>query len=411
MPAPTRRGFLAAGAAVLAAPALQARNRLNVVGVGVIGCGARGKELALEVVKQGHAVVGLCDVAPFRLDAARAALSDAMKGEAGDILLCADYKKLLAHKAVDAVVIATPDHHHKEHLVAAVAAKKDVYVETPLTKSLDEHAEIADAVRATGRVVQVGLQKRSGAHWDEALRLVRARAFGRLVRATAWDARNWQARDPFAPPPGWKPDPKKLDWDAFLGPATKRPFDATRYWGWRWYWDYAGGLLTDLGTHPVDLFAWAGPADAPNTPKSAVVNGGRHVFDKWETPDIVQAVWDYGKFAASFSAEAVNGSDGAGVRFHGTKQTLVADEAELRLYDTADRLTPGMKPVKAWKVEPETPAHVKNWLECVDSREEPAAPVALGLRAGVTTHLATLAYRTGRKQFWDADRNEVIGGG
>ena len=410
--APSRRSFLgtAAGALAvpLAAPSVQARGRSEALSIGVIGCGARGTALALELVKLGHTVTALCDVAGFRLAAITEALAAAAP-DADEPDAFTDYRKLLDVKTVDAIVIATPDHHHKEQLVAAVLAEKDVYVEAPVTRSLDEGAEITDAVQKSTRVVQVGNQRRSGPHWEEAVRAVRHRAFGKLVRAKAWDAHNWQAQDPAGPPVGFKADPKKLDWEAFLGTAPKRPFDPFRYWAWRWHWDYAAGLLSDPAVHHLDLFAWAGAVDAP---KSAVTNGGRYFFDKWETPDVIHGVWDFGKFVAHHAADAVTGADGVGISFHGTMQTLVCDPGrEIRLYDTAAAIPPGMKPVRVWRVEPETPAHLKNWVECVKSRDEPAAPVGQAVRTAVAAHLATHSYRTGKKQFWDADRNEIIGGG
>jgi predicted dehydrogenase len=266
---------------------------------------------------------------------------------------------------------------------------------------------VIDAVRKSRKTVQVGSQRRSGPHWDEAAKAVRARAFGKLVRARAWDGRNGVKHDPAAVPAGFKYDPLTLDWDAFLGTAPKRPFDAHRYWAWRWYWDYAGGLMTESGAQMLDLVAWLGGVEVP---KGVVANGGRYFFDKWETPDVILGAWDYGKFAASLSAEAVNGAVGVGVAFYGSKQTLVCDaDRDLRLYDTTDTITPDTAPAQTWKVESETPLHVANWVSCVKSGEEPTAPVEVGHRAMLAAHLANLSYRTGKKIFWDADRHEIIG--
>lgn len=399
---PTRRRALAAGVALLAAPKLFARNRAESVGVAVVGCGTRGTELALEIARQGHAIAALCDIAPFRLDALERQLPPDSRRLKTDEL-----RRALDLKGVDAVVIATPDHHHKAQFLATLAAGKDVYVETPLSKSLDEHAEFDAAARKADRVIQVGLQRRSSAAWEESLRLSRARDFGKLVRATAWDGRDWQAGAPFAPPPGFKADAKSVDWGRFLGTAPKRDPDAHRYWAWRTYWDYAGGLLSDWGTAAADLISWAGPADVPN---SVAVNGGRYFFEHWELPDTVEAAWDYGSFSAGTSSECANASRGSGLRLHGTRQTLVAEGSQIRLYGTAGPLDAGTKPLRTWTTESETPAHVKNWLDCVKSRGTPNAPVVLGLRVAVAAHLAALSYRTGRKQFFDAERGEVVGG-
>ncbi|MFO0851422.1 MAG: Gfo/Idh/MocA family oxidoreductase [Gemmataceae bacterium] len=404
---PTRRTFLkSAAATALAAPAIQARGRNETLQVGLIGCGNRGRTILREVMKLGHTCVALCDIAEFRLDTVAKAVAEADQDEPK---FYHDYRKLLEHKGLDAVVIATPDHHHKSMLIAAMEAEKDAYAEKPLTKSIDEGWELIDAVRKANRVVQVGNQRHSGEHWAEAAKAVQKSSFGKLVWAKVWDCRSWLKRDPFAPPKGFKFDPKTLDWEAFLGSAPKRPFDPVRYWSWRWYWDYAGGLLTDIGAHQLDVVSWLGGVDWP---KSAVANGGVYHFKQWETPDVVHGVWDYGKFAATFNVEFVNGADGVGCAFYGTRQTLLADAdagGEIRLYDTAEKIVPGMKPVQTWKVEGETPLHVKNWVECVKSRDEPNSPVELGARVILAAHLANLSYRTGKKIFWDADRKEVIG--
>ena len=405
---PTRRAFLqtsaALGAAAFGLPRIQAAGANDKLNVGVIGCGNRGKTIVRELLKLGQNVVALCDVAEFRLDAMQKQLAAA---DADEAVTFGDYRKLLDLKSLDAVVITSPDHHHKEHLIAAMAADKHAYVEKPLTKSIDEGVEMIDAVRKAKKVVQVGNQRHSGPHWEEAAKAVRGRAFGKLVWAKVWDCRNWTQKDPFAVPKDFKFDAKKLDWEAFLGTAPKRPFDAHRYWAWRWYWDYAGGLMTDIGAHQLDLVAWLGGVDVP---KSVVANGGRYHFDKWETPDVVHGAFDYGKFAANFAVQFVNGADGVGAAFYGTKQTLICDaERDIRLYDTADKITPDSVPVQTWKVEPETPLHVANWVECVKTGEEPNSPVELGHRVILAAHLANLSYRTGKKIFWDADRNEIIG--
>jgi predicted dehydrogenase len=420
MPAPTRRTFLkttAAGAAAFAVPAVQARGANERLTVGLIGCGNRGRTIAAEVMKLGHRIAAMADIADFRLDSAVGFIAKKVAAEAKvedpwesrEPKFYADYKALLERKDLDAVIIATPDHHHKDMLVAAMQAEKHAYIEKPLTKSIDEGNEMIEAVRKAGKIVQVGNQRHSGSHWAEAARAVQARSFGQLVWAKVWDCRNWLKRDPFAPPKDFKYSPEKLDWKAFLGAAPKRPFDPLRYWSWRWYWDYAGGLMTDIGAHQLDIVQWLGGADVP---KSAVANGGVYHFKKWETPDVVHGVWDYGKYAATFAVEFVNGADGVGAAFYGTRQTLLCDAdpgGTIRLYDTIDKITPGMKPVQEWKVVNETPLHVQNWVDCVKSRDEPNSPIELGHRVILAAHLANLSYRTGKKIFWDADRNEVIG--
>jgi predicted dehydrogenase len=401
----SRRRFLQSSAAfALAASYARTADSNEKLNVGVIGTGNRGSTLTREVLKNGHNVVAMCDVAGFRLDKFAKLVTDAGQEKPTRYT---DHRKLLEQKGLDAVVIATPDHHHRDILIAAMQADKDTYVEKPLTKSIDEGKEMIEAVRNTNRIVQVGNQRHSGPHWRKARDVIQSNDFGDIVWVKVWDCRNWVKRDPFAPPKDFdKAAIKSIDWDAFLGKAPKREFNATRYWSWRWYWDYAGGLMTDIGAHQLDIVQWLSGADAP---KSVATNGGTYYFKHWETPDVVHGVWDYGKFAATFNVEFVNGADGVGCAFYGTKMTLIADaDKEIRVYDTIDKVTPETKPVDSWASKNETDLHVKNWLDCCVSRKEPNSPIELGHRVITAAHLANLSYRTGKKVYWERgmkDRN------
>jgi predicted dehydrogenase len=403
----SRRGFLTASAAALAAPSIRALGANEKLQIGLIGCGNRGKTLALEAMKLGHTIAAIADVADFRRDALVKAVVDAEQEKPDRYR---DYRHVLDRKGIDAVIIATPDHHHRDMLIAAVEAEKDVYIEKPLTKSIEEGKEMIEAVRkGPKRIVQVGNQRHSGPHWRRCKDAIESDDFGQLVSVRVWDSRNWVKRDPYAVPEWFdKESEKQIDWTGFLGKAQKRAFTPLRYWQWRWYWDYAGGLMTDIGAHQLDLVQWLGGVDAP---KSVTANGGVYHFKTWETPDVVNATFDYGKFAATFNVEFINGADGVGAAFYGTRQTLIADaEKEVRLYDTADKILPTTEPKERWKVEPETALHVKNWLDCCRSRKEPNSPIELGHRVILSAHLANLSYRTAKKIFWDADRQEIIGG-
>lgn len=392
-----RRRFLQlSGVAALSLSPLSLRahgasERLNL---GLIGCGNRGTSLIREAMKQGNNVVAVADIADFRIDRICKLIDDAGQDKPK---VYSDYRKLLEQKDIDAVVISTPDHHHRDMLIAAMQAEKDAYVEKPLTKSIDEGREMIEAVRSSKRVVQVGNQRHSGPHWKRCQEIIQSDDFGDLVWAKVWDCRNWLKRDPFAVPKTLgKDDFKKINWEAFLGRAPKREFNPTRYFSWRWFWDYAGGLMTDIGAHQLDIVQWLGGVDAP---KSVAANGGTYHFKHWETPDVIHGVWDYGKFAATFAVEFINGADGVGAIFYGTKMTLVADaEKEVRVYNTVDKITPEMTPIDTWKVENETAMHMKNFLDCCKSRKEPNSPIELGHRVIVSAHLANLSYRTGKKE-------------
>src|SRR3954465_4982089 len=267
------------------------------------------------------------------------------------------------------------------------------------------------AVRKAKKIVQVGNQRHSGEHWARARDVIQSKDFGDLVWVKVWDCRNWVKKDPFAPPANFK-DADKIDWKRFLGKAPPRPFDAHRYFAWRWFWDYAGGLMTDIGAHQLDIVQWLGGQE--KGPKSVGANGGNYHFKYWETPDVVHGIWDYGTFAATFAVEFVNGYDGVGATFYGTKQTLHCDAdagGTIKLFDTIDKFVPTMKPKAEWKVENETPLHVRNWLNAVKDNKDPSSPIELGHRVVTAAHMANVAFRTGKKVSWDAKKGQIVGAG
>jgi predicted dehydrogenase len=407
----SRRLFLKSTAAATAFVAANSYSRIyganDRLTLGLIGSGGRGKSIMTEALKLKHNCVVLADVADFRLEA----MAKVVTGEGQEKpAMVKDMAKALEMK-LDGVMIAVPDHHHKDVLLATMKAGKDAYIEKPLTRSIDEGKEMIAAVHAAKRVVQVGNQRHSGPHWKRARDLIQSNDFGDLVWAKVWDCRNWLTRDPFAPPKSFGADQiAGIDWAAFLGKAPKRDFDPLRYWSWRWFWDYAGGLMTDIGAHQLDIVQWLGGVDAP---KSVVANGGNYHFKWWETPDVVHGVWDYGKFAATFAVEFVNGADGVGAAFYGTKMTVIADATkEIRVYNTIDTIKAETKPIDRWDIPPgseETKAHVKNWLDCIVSRKEPNSNIELGHKVITAAHLANLSYRVGKKIFWDADKEQVVG--
>jgi predicted dehydrogenase len=391
-----RRAFLQSSAAV----ALTAGSYQRVLGandklaIGLIGSGNRGRTILRETMKHGHQCVALADIATFRMETVAQSVTNEAKQPRPKFY--ERHSDLLGHAKLDAVIVATPDHHHKQCLLDACAAGKDVYVEKPLTKSIAEGQAMIDAVRKAKRIVQVGNQRHSGPHWLRCKEIIQSPDFGELVWAKVWDCRNWLKKDPFAVPESFTAaQAKTVNWKAFLGHATDRPFDPVRYWAWRWYWDYAGGLLTDIGAHQLDIVQWLSGVAMP---KSAVANGGVYRFKHWETPDVVHGVWDYGTFAATFAVEFVNGFDGVGCAFYGTKMTLIADaEKEVRVYKTIDKPLDSTKPVATWPVPNETSMHVKNWLDSVIDRKEPNSPIELGHRVIVAAHMANESYRTGKR--------------
>ncbi len=383
----SRRAFMRSGAAAgIAAQSLRAAGANDRIVLGVIGTGGRGTWLAVEAQKQGCEIAALCDVGEMRRRWAAAQL-------AGTPRELEDYERLLEDKDIGAVINATPDHWHHDVLVAAVQAGKDVYTEKPFSHTIEEGAHMVAQVRKTKCIVQVGSHRRSGGHWTRAREAIASGAIGKLMWARVFDTRSWVKEDLLAA----RPIEGALNWKKFLGKAADRPLQEHRYWAWRWYWDYAGGLVTDLGSHQLDLVNWLANVKGP---RSVTANGGNYFFKEWETPDVVHAALDYGDFAVVFSAGFVNKHDGVGARFYGTEGTLVVADDEI--YVVKEH---GPEPVAksdTWRRTYEGQAHIANWLACIRAREEPNAPVELGNQAVNAAHAANIAYRQGRRVLWDA---------
>ena len=245
----------------------------DTINVGCIGTGGRCRSLMGPLAKvPGVRIAAVCDIYEPHLQAARG-LADPSAA------VFKDFHELLARKDIDAVLIGSPDHWHVPMTVAACEAGKDVYVEKPLTHDPGEGPAVIDAQNKNHRVVQVGTQQRSMTHFLEAKELVKQGRIGTIFKAHLTWNRN-TGRQMTRVPQGV--DPKQVDWKAFLGNAPDKPFDEYRFRNWRWFWDFGGGLLTDLMVHWVDVVHWFLDVDHPNT--AATV--GNHFASKgvWETP-------------------------------------------------------------------------------------------------------------------------------
>jgi predicted dehydrogenase len=420
-----RRTFAKSAAAAGTLAALHAAGVSSVLGsnervrLGFIGVGNRGDQLLdAFLVHKDCGVAALCDLyEPY--------LAAAEKKAGGSPRLYADYRKLLDQKDLDAVVIATPDHWHALPFVAACRAGKDVYVEKPLSLTIAEGRKMVDVAHETNRVTQVGLHRRSSAFIREAVELIRNGGIGKVTVAKCYHLRNefpYGIGNPSDcdPPPG-------LDWDTWLGPAKKVPYNPSRcLYKFRWFWDYSGGQLTNFGNHYIDVIQWALGHDAPH---GVFCVGGKYaVKDNREIPDTLEAIWDYeggtlvtfSQFNASNSPGNVRGWE---LEFRGTKGTLLMQEGsgyEIIPENNRTRETPALSPLarkenteqnKATKPAMEaatgkgkadTADHARNFLDCVKSRQPTNCPVAVGHRSASTTLLARIAFHRQRYLTWDA---------
>ncbi len=413
----SRRDFLAASsrtAAALSVGSLWARSALaqarqiganDRVTIGLIGAGGRGCEDARSACSADNvACVAAADVATFRFDQGLPAIRKAMEDrniQGVQIETCGDYRRVLDRKDIDGVIIATPDHWHSRIFIDAMEAGKHVYQEKPMSKSIEDgYAMLAAARKHPDLRVQIGTQRRSGRIYLQAKELIDQGKIGEIKFVRCYDCRNWVLHgDPFEPK--GPVDEKAIDWDTFQVPCrSKRPFDAYRYFAWRWFWDYANGLVTDVGVHVLDVVHWMTGSD---TPRSVVCNGGVYALKKWETPDVVNAVWDYGTHSVAFTSNFANGHQGDGLTLYGTKGTVEVKGHSIKVWEG----DPG-KAIAGFPDDGGHARHQANWIECIRSGKPTNAPVELGVSSLLPLHLANLAYREGKKVTWDPDARKAV---
>ena len=407
-------GVLGAGAVLRPAPAsgqvlgANDRVRLGVIGTGRQGLGVMRGHMALPDVE----IAAVCDVYAPNLALAAAAAPDAAQ--------VTDFRRIIDDKAIDAVIVATPDHWHALQTVMACQAGKDVYVEKPTTVAVVEGRKMVEAARKYDRIVQVGLQQRSAAHFQQAVELIQGGRLGTISMVRCWNVGN-SAPDGFGNPPDGDPPPG-LDWDMWLGPAPKRPFNPNRFgvypnvWSYfRYFWDYAGGMMTDWGVHLIDIVHWAMKVDAPEL--VTAVGGTYAVKDNRETPDTLLATYTYPGFTMVYENRSANGrainGKGYGIEFYGSTATMVIDRSGFEIVPEIRR-TPGGEATPlgeplAVKATPDDPTHARNFVDCVKSRRAPICDVETGHRSSSAAMLGNLAFRSGDAVRWDR-RTERIDG-
>jgi len=385
------------------------------VRIGLVGCGGMGTADLRDMLRSGAQLIALCDV-----DDAQAAKAKEFAGrefsQTPD-LVTRDFRRVLERSDIDAVVVATPDHWHALVTVMACEAGKDVYVEKPLSLSIGEGRVMVDVARRTNRVVQMGTQQRSAPHFTDAVDYVRSGKLGKIRLVKTWAYQDWMGNIPRVP--DGEP-PAGVDYDLWLGPAPKRPFNKNRFhFNFRWYYDYSGGLMTDWGAHMIDIANWGMNVIAP---KAAVSIGGKFGFpdDAEETPDTQQALWEFDGFSMIWEHATAIGQGpymrDHGVAFHGNNGVLVVDRGGWEVL--AETETPSGSP-KHYRMAGEPRrgtggtdshlAHVKNFLECMDSRARPRSDVEIGHNSMIACHLGNIAYRLGRRVAWDVGGEKMIG--
>jgi len=397
----SRRTFLqsSALAAVTAGYTATARGFAanETIQVGCIGTGGRCRRLMQSLQSiPGVKITAVCDVWETHLAEGKKLADPAAFATAYS-------EELLARKDVDAVVIGTPDHWHVPLTIAACAAGKDVYVEKPLTHDLKEGAAVIAAQNEHRRIVQVGTQQRSMPHIQKGYELVKSGALGTIHKTTL----SWNRNTPRANRPNLNIDPKTVDWKRFLGNAPTQPFDEYRFRQWRWFWDFGGGIFTDLMVHWIDVVHWLLDLDHPQLAMS--VGQFQSARDLWETPDTVQTLLSYENgVQAHFEGTFSNARYGARVEFMGTEGTLYIDRGGYQVFPDRNKKLPaseliigsGPRGADFYDQPDGETLHLANWLECIRTRQRPHCPAEAGVSAASAAHLANLSLRQQQAARW-----------
>jgi predicted dehydrogenase len=412
----SRRSFIksSAGAAAIAAPGiLRAQNSNSTVRVGLIGVGGRGYYL-LERLYNGSPslaqVTAVCDTYSGNLARGKDRVQT-MGGNTPKTYV--DYQQLLQDPAIDAVVIATPEHLHYPMFMAALKAGKNIYVEKPLAHDIEQGEEMVQAAEKSGKVVQVGTQNRSNSLYQQAKQMVEQGMIGDIHYVRAYWYRNSLEDNP-----AWRykvPDdasPQNSDWNKFLGSAPQRDWDARRYFQWRLYSDYSGGIATDLLVHQTDITNFV---CGRVVPVSCMASGGIYRWtgpsDDRDVGDTLSAIYEYpDKFHINYSCYFGNDHYGYGENFMGNEGTIeVLDRQTLHYYPEKFGGKPPASVAARKEIHVELPgndnkaveAHLRNWIEAMQGKAKVIAPTRVGQEAAISGHLATLSLRNNKKVIWD----------
>ena len=402
----SRREFLGSAGMLTAAcyRALAGASPNGKINVAFIGVGSQGTGRLREFMKHSDVnVAAICDVDSSHRDRAAALVEKEGRSKPA---LFGDFRRVLDLKDVDAVMIATPDHWHALPFILACRAGKDAFVEKPLCYSIGEGRAMLRAAQASRRISQLGNHIHNDLpNYRRVVELVRSGILGDIRRAHCWIRSNNTGIG--SPPDG--PAPKELDYEFWLGPAPRRPYNPNRsHSRFRYFWDYSGGVFIDFWCHITDLVYWALDLKAP---KSVAAVGGRYLNDdNAETPNMLEAVYEYPGLTLTWTVhpQGLAGFENRsiGCLFQGTQATLLAD------YQTHELFIRG-KPVIDFKrpdpTIPDSPGHIREFLDAVKSRKPTTCDVEYAYRLTKGGLLGNLAYRTGRRLYWDDERERISG--
>ncbi len=410
----TRRKFLHQSSLIVGAGALLstfdnkafAFNRIapsdqvNIGAIGINGMGWSNVKAALKVA--GVNLVAVCDVDKNAIDKRLAELAP-MNIDASKIKIYDDYRKLLAQKDIDAVMIGTPDHWHALQMIHACEAGKDVYVEKPVGNSIEECNRMVAAQQRYGKMVQAGQWQRSQQHFKDAVEFVQSGKLGNIRTVKVWCYQGWMKPGPVVPD---STPPAGVDYAQWLGPAPKRPFNASRFhFNFRWFWDYAGGLMTDWGVHLLDYALIGMKADLPI---SIAGLGGRFAYPDLyeETPDTLTTLYEFDKFNMVWdSAMGIdNGSYGRdhGIAYIGNNGTLILNRGGWEVIEEKQSKNKILVPYQK-SADNGLNKHWENFVGAIKSRKasELNCSIQAGAHVATVAQMGNISFRSGKKLLWD----------
>lgn len=412
-----KRAAVTSAGLSLAMSGAGARNVLGAndrIRLGLIGCGRQGRDNMGNFINKGVEVAAVCDVYEPNL---KKGLQEAR----GNGKALKDFRQVLDDKDIDVVIVATPDHWHPLCTVMACQAGKDVYVEKPICVAVEEGKKMVEAARKYKRVVQVGLWQRSNVHFQKAVELVQDGLIGKVTYVRTWNYSNIYPEG-IGNPPDSDP-PEGLDWDMWLGPAPKVPFNSNRFgvgdrWStFRYFYDYANGWPGDWMVHLMDIVQWAMKVDGPHT----VTALGRKFYlkDNSDTPDTLQITLEYPEFVATYENRLCNTygleKHDYGIEFYGTDGTMFLDREGFEVFpETTERMgsiAGRTAEMKMHQADDGLANHVANMLECMRTRKTPQTDIEYGYHSTSACLLGNVALRSKERIEWDVARRRLTNGG
>jgi predicted dehydrogenase len=361
----------------------------------IIGSGGRGQFLTANFKELGVEMNAVCDVYEPNLQ-------KGLKAAATGAKAYDNYKRVLEEPSIDVVVIATPDHWHAQMVIDAVEAGKDVYVEKPMAHKIDDGFRVIEAVRRTKRVVQVGMQRRSFDLFQEGKELMDRLGEVRLVNSWWVNHQKTLSQAPLA---------GKLDWQQWLGPAVRHPVDPVRFFSWYYFWDYSGGMMIGQGAHVIDTIHWFMNSTYP---LAVTCTAGRVNLAGAEIPETTCMAIEYPEnylavFTVGYKAMRYAPANDQMKQFHGSKARLDMGREGYALYQQSEaaEIFPTIEKRRPGSFESATRSHIRNFMECVQSRKDPNATVEMGQETSVVLAMALEALRSGRRVKWNGAAKRV----